>query len=68
MRETMASMTSMAQSGEPPTAADRTDAVVQMMTARLVSVKAIAAAEKALYAVLTDAQKKTADELFAGPM
>ena len=65
MRESMAGMM---QAGKPPNAADRTDAMVKMMTARLESLKPIAAAEKALYAVLTDPQKETADELLGGPM
>jgi hypothetical protein len=65
MRE---SMTSMMQAGMPSNAADRTDAMVKMMAARLDSLKTIASAEKALYAVLTEAQKKTADELLSGPM
>jgi hypothetical protein len=46
MRETMANMR-MAQPENPWTAADRTGAMVQMMTTRLESMKAIAAAEKA---------------------
>ena len=61
-------MTSMMQTGKLPNAGDRTDAMVKMMTVRLESMKSIAAAEKALYAVLTDAQKETADELLGGPM
>lgn len=65
MRDTMAKMT---QAGMPTTAPARMDAMVQMMTARLDGMKAMAAAETALYAVLTDAQKKTADELMTGPM
>lgn len=67
MRETMANMAT-AQPEKPWTAADRTGAMVQMMSARLEGMKAIAAAEKALYAVLTDAQKETADDLLGGPM
>lgn len=67
MRETMANMAT-AQPEKPWTAADRTGAMVQMMTARLEGMKAIAAAEQALYAVLTDAQKETADDLLGGPM
>ena len=65
MRESMASMM---EAGKPSNAADRTDTMVKMMTARLESLKPIAAAEKALYAVLTDPQKETADELLSGPM
>jgi len=67
MHETMANMAT-AQREKPWTAADRTGAMVQMMTARLEGMKAVAAAEKALYAVLTDAQKETADDLLGGPM
>ncbi len=67
MRETMANMAT-AQPEKPWTAADRTGAMVQMMTARLEGMKAVAAAEKALYAVLTDAQKESADDLLGGPM
>ena len=67
MRETMANM-AKAQPEKPWTAADRTDAMMQMMSARLEGMKAIATAEKALYAVLTDTQKQTADELLGGPM
>ena len=67
MRETTANMAT-AQPEKPWTAADRTGAMVQMMTARLEGMKAIAAAEKALYAVLSDAQKETADDLLGGPM
>ncbi len=67
MRETMANMAT-AQPEKPWTAADRTGAMVEMMTARLDGMKAVAAAEKALYAVLTDAQKETADDLLGGPM
>ena len=65
MRE---SMTGMMQAGKPSNAAERTDAMVKMMTARVDSMKAIADAEKGLYAVLTDAQKETADELLGMSM
>jgi hypothetical protein len=64
MRESMAGMI---EAGNSSNAADRTDAMVKMMTARLETMKSIAAAEKALYAALTDAQKETADELLGGP-
>lgn len=67
MRETMANMAT-AQPEKPWTAADRTGAMVEMMTARLERMKAVATAEKALYAVLTDAQKETADDLLGGTM
>jgi hypothetical protein len=62
------SMANMMQAGKPSNAADWTDAMVKMMAARLDSMKAIVAAEKGLYAVLTDAQKETADELLSMPM
>jgi len=39
-----------------------------MMTARLEAMKSSAAASKALYAVLTDAQKKIADDLLMSRM
>ena len=41
----------------------RSDAMIAMMTACLEAMKATSATGKALYEVLTDAQKKTADEL-----
>ena len=64
MRDSMAGIT---QADQPANAADRSDAMVTMMSAHVDSLKAIAAAEKALYAVLTDSQKATADELLGGP-
>jgi hypothetical protein len=65
MRE---SMTAMMEANKPASAADRTDSMVKMMSTHLESMKAVAAAEKALYAVLTDSQKETADELLGGSM
>jgi hypothetical protein len=62
------SMTSMMQADKPANAADRTDAMVKMMSAHLESMKTVAVTEKALYAVLTDSQKETADELLGGSM
>jgi hypothetical protein len=47
---------------------DHADQVVQMLTAALETARATATAGRALYAVLTDTQKKTADELLAMPM
>jgi hypothetical protein len=61
-------MATAMQGGTPTTAPARADALVQMMSARLDAMKATAAASKVLYAVLTDAQKKTADELMAEHM
>ena len=60
-------MATAMQAGMPATAPARADAMVQMMSARLDAMKATAAAGKVLYAVLSDAQKKTADELMAEP-
>jgi len=47
---------------------EQADRLVQSLTARLESARTIASASRALYAVLTDEQKKTADELLAMPM
>jgi LTXXQ motif family protein len=58
-----ASMTANMGSGMPATAPARSDAMIAMMTARLETLKKTSDAGKALYAVLTDAQKKSADEL-----
>ena len=52
----------------PATAPARLDAIVAMMAAHLVALKMTAAAEKPLYAVPTDAQKSTSDELMISPM
>jgi hypothetical protein len=64
MRDSMASMT---QPG-PANAADRSEAMVKMMSARLDALRAVAAAEKALDAVLSDSQRSTADELLGSPI
>jgi len=56
------------QSGMPAGLPAKLDAMTAMMTARLEALKTTAAATKALYAVLSDAQKKTADELVMSPM
>ena len=61
-------MAKMMQAGMPTTAPGRADAMIQMMTARLDGMKSSAAADKALYAVLTESQRKTADDLMPGPM
>ncbi|HEV2188358.1 MAG TPA: Spy/CpxP family protein refolding chaperone [Stellaceae bacterium] len=47
---------------------DRLDQHEQLMAAQLEAVRAMNKALKPLYGVLSDAQKKTADELFWGPM
>jgi len=54
--------------GMPATAPARSDAMIAMMTSRLDAMKATSAAGKALYAVFTDEQKKTADELLMSRM
>lgn len=61
-------MEKMMQTGMPTTAPARTEAMVQMMTMRLEGMKSMVGAEKSLYAVLTEIQKKIADELMVGPM
>ena len=65
MREGMAKMM---QVGMPSTAPARADAMVQMMSMHLDGMKSMANAGKPLYAVLTDAQKKIADDMMSGPM
>ncbi len=59
-------MTPMMQAGVPTTVPARMEAMVQVMSAHLDAMKATLAAVKPLYAVLSDDQKKTADELLAG--
>ena len=61
-------MAKMMQTGMPTTAPARGDAMVQMMSMHLDGMKAMLSPGKALYAVLTDAQKKLADEMTSGPM
>ncbi len=61
-------MAKIAQAGMPAAGPERAEAMIQMMTARLETMKSRLSAGKALYAVLTDAQKKTADELMWGRM
>lgn len=63
-----ASMTANMGAGMPAAAPARSDAMIAMMTARLETMKKTSDAGKALYAVLTDAQKKSADELMMSPM
>jgi hypothetical protein len=58
----------MSQMAAPMSAPDRADQRVKTLTARLETSKTNAIAIRALYAVLSDAQKKTADELLAPPM
>jgi len=63
MQETMAKLM---KDGMPTSAPARGQVMVQIMTARLDSLKAMVAASDALYAVLSDDQKKVADTLLNG--
>jgi LTXXQ motif family protein len=58
----------MGHDGASVNAPDRLDRMEKMMTAMLEAVKATKAALAPLYAVLTDEQKKVADQLIHGPM
>ncbi len=62
-----AAMADCASAAQAQSAPARTEAMITHMTARLESMKTILAAEKPLYAALSDQQKKTADELLAHP-
>jgi LTXXQ motif family protein len=52
----------------PISATERLDRVEKMMTAMTEAIKATKSALTPLYAVLSDAQKKVADQLIQGPM
>lgn len=54
--------------GTTVTAPESAEREVTLLSARLEAMKAIAAAETALYRVLNDDQKKIADELLSAPM
>ena len=58
----------MSQGGAARNAPDRLDRMEKMMTGMLESVRTTKAALTPLYAVLTDEQKKLADDLIRGPM
>lgn len=58
----------MMQASALTSAPDRADHHVKMMTSGLEAAKVTATATRTLYVVLTDAQKKTADELLAPAM
>jgi hypothetical protein len=58
----------MGQDGASMSAPDRLDHMEKMMSAMLETVKATKAALTPLYAVLTEEQKKMADQLIDGPM
>jgi hypothetical protein len=57
----------MAQ-GEAPSLPERLDRQERILTARLEAVRAMKEAVTPLYAALSDVQKRTANELVAGPM
>lgn len=61
-------MTKLAKDGMPTAAPARSDMMVTMMSERLDGMRKLGAANKALYAVLTPDQRKTADDMAAHPM
>jgi hypothetical protein len=61
-------MAKMAKDGMPTAAPARDDMMVTMMSERLEGMKKLGVANKALYAVLTPDQRKTADDMAANPM
>ncbi len=61
-------MTKVAKDGMPTAAPARSDIMVMMMSERLEGMKKLDVANKALYAVLTPDQRKTADDMAANPM
>jgi hypothetical protein len=68
MRNTTTQGGMMGQDGTSLSAPDRLDRMEKMMTAMLDALKATKSALGPLYAVLSDEQKKTADQLIHGPM
>ncbi len=58
----------MTKGGMPSAWPDRLAAQQKVLSTRLDAIKALEAAAKPLYAVLSDEQKKTADQLLASPM
>lgn len=61
-------MAKMSEDGMPTSAPARGDMMVTMMSERLDGMKKLGVANKALYAVLTPDQRKTADDMAAHPM
>jgi hypothetical protein len=61
-------MAKIANDGMPTAAPARSDMMVTMMSERLDGMKKLGVANKALYAVLTPDQQKTADDMAASPM
>jgi hypothetical protein len=68
MRTTMMQGGMMSQGGAAISAPDRLDRMEKMMTAMTETLRTTKASLTALYAVLTDDQKKTGDQLIHGPM
>ena len=68
MRNTMMQGGMMGQGGASVSAPDRLDRMEKMMATMVESLKATKATLAPLYAVLTDEQKKVADQLIHGPM
>jgi LTXXQ motif family protein len=72
LRENAKAMTTMhdrmMSDGATTSAPQLAERHIQMMSAHLEQMKAITGAEAKLYAVLSDDQKKTADELLSMPM
>ena len=64
----MMPMGGMMAQGEAPSLPERLDRQERFLTARLDALRAMQAAVAPLYAALSDAQKRTADELVGGPM
>ena len=58
----------MGREGASVSAPDRLDRMEKMLTTMLETVKATRTALSPLYAVLTEEQKKVADQLIHGPM
>ena len=68
MHETMIQGGMMNQGNAPMSAPDRLDRMERAMTAMLEGLKEMKATLTPLYAVLTEEQKKVADQLIHGPM
>jgi hypothetical protein len=68
MHETMMQGGMMNQGNAPMSAPDRLDRMERAMTAMLEGLKEMKATLTPLYAVLTEEQKKVADQLIHGPM
>ena len=68
MRNSMMQGGTTSQSGAPISAPDRLDRMEKMLTGMIEAVKATKSVLVPLYAVLSDEQKKMADQLIHGPM